>query len=518
MKYLIPLIIIAVFLSLFKLGTATLFDVDEAVFSEATKEMVESGDWITPTYNGKNRYDKPILYYWFMALSYEIFGINEFGARFPSAISSLLLALIIFLFVRRFRDEKTAFYAALSCVLSIYFVVYSHAAVTDMTLTLFITLSLFSFYHASIRNTVPDKKTNIYICAFYAFSALAFLTKGLIGIIFPFGIAMIYIDITEGWRGIKRIVSIKGILLFLIIAAPWYIGQTAINSQEFINAFFVKHHFKRYFSVISSHTGPLYYYLPVLLLGLFPWVLFLPSGIRNTLKGKDNLNVFSLVWLFAIFVFFSLSTTKLPNYLLPAIPAASILIASGMFEHEKRWFRYSNLFMTVVSLLTGAAFIISGKYLTQAGAHNVDWTILPALVMLGIMITGLYAFFTKKTPYAVLSVLMVAFLTILLSKALPLANQFLQGTLHKYSLYAKYRLQKDEQLFECGTNNPSIVFYSDRKIIPVRGKDDVLSITKEYKDKKALAITKTDDIDMLRNSCFSLLEKDANFAIFEKNR
>src|SRR5208337_4521510 len=141
-KYVLPLLIIALLLSFFRLGFITLFDVDEAVFSTATKEMVQTGNLITPTYNGEKRYDKPILFYWLMAASYKAFGINNFGARFPSALAASLLAVALFLFVKRTHGEKKAIYAAFSFVLSIYFLIYSHAAVTDMTLTLFISISL----------------------------------------------------------------------------------------------------------------------------------------------------------------------------------------------------------------------------------------------------------------------------------------------------------------------------------------------------------------------------------------
>src|SRR5208283_5224355 len=129
-KYVLPLLIIALLLSFFRLGFITLFDVDEAVFSTATKEMVQSGNLITPTYNGEKRCDKPILFYWLMAASYEVFGVNNFAARFPSALAAVCLTLALFLFVRQSHGEKMAFYAAFSFVLSIYFLIYSHAAVT----------------------------------------------------------------------------------------------------------------------------------------------------------------------------------------------------------------------------------------------------------------------------------------------------------------------------------------------------------------------------------------------------
>src|SRR5512135_506942 len=186
---LFPIIIAAaLFLSLFRLGAPKLFDVDEAVFSEATREMVISQDWITPTYNGENRYDKPILFYWLMAASYKTFGINEFSARFPSALSAFFLCLALFLFVRHFRGPHEASLAAIAFALSLYFVAYSHAAVTDMALTLFIALSLMSFY-LSVAGERTSKTSLWYTYGFYLFSALAFLTKGLIGILFPFGIA-----------------------------------------------------------------------------------------------------------------------------------------------------------------------------------------------------------------------------------------------------------------------------------------------------------------------------------------
>lgn len=266
-RFLLPLVAIAFFMSFFRLGSATLFDVDEAVFSAATKEMVESGDWITPTYNGENRYDKPILFYWLMAFSYKVFGINEFGARFPSALSGFLLCLVVFFFVRNFHDNERAFYAALPLALSLYFLVYSHAAVTDMALTLFITLALCSFF----LSLEPREGAGRYIYGLYVFSALAFLTKGLIGILFPFGIAVAYLLSTEGMKGMRRVFSGTGILLFLLLSAPWYIVQYAINGDEFIQQFFIKHHFKRYTGVISGHKGPLYYYIPVVIVGLLPW-------------------------------------------------------------------------------------------------------------------------------------------------------------------------------------------------------------------------------------------------------
>jgi len=509
-----PILILTIFLSFLRLGSVTLFDVDEAVFSEATKEMVESGNWITPTYNGENRYDKPILLYWLMAGSYHIFGINEFGARFPSAVASCLLICSLFFFTKHFQDEKTALYAAISSVLSLSFFVYSHAAVTDMTLTLFISLSLFSFYFSVADNEKHQGKDTIYSYGFYLFSALAFLTKGLIGILFPFCIALIYMIATEKLNGIKKVFRFKGLILFLLISAPWYLAQFSINGREFFDQFIMKHHFKRYVGVISGHKGPFYYYIPVLLIGLFPWIAYLPAGIRNTLKEKERFYLFALLWVTFLFVFFSLSTTKLPNYILPAIPAASLLIASGMKVHGQRWRQFSHFFMAAMGLLISAAFLISRQYLMKFGTDDFAWLYLLVAIPAGIVLLSIYSALTKQGLNIALAVLMVLFLSVLSIKALPIISQYLQGTLHKYSLYAKEKLSPDENIFVYGINNPSIVFYSGHKVIPLKGKNDLITLSDN--GHHAFVITKTKHVSIIENLGFHVLERDERYAILER--
>jgi len=509
-RFLFIAIIISISVSFFRLGSVKLFDVDEAVFAEATKEMIANNNWITPTYNGVNRYDKPILIYWLMAASYKFFGINEFGARFPSAITSCILALSIFLFSKYFQDEKYALCAAISFVLSLYYLVYSHSSVTDMTLTLFISLSLFSFYVSREHEGKP-----LYIYGFYLFSALAFLTKGLIGIAFPFGIAITYMFLTDRWRGIKKVFNLKGMILFFVVSAPWYISQYAVNGQEFIDQFFIKHHFKRYLGVISGHKGPFYYYIPALIAGLFPWSMFLPAGLRNAIKTKDRFFLFALVWFVFIFAFFSFSTTKLPNYLLPAVPAACLLIASGMTKYSKRWWQFSNTASAVISFSIGIALLISRSYLFTYGISDLNWIFVPASITIAMGILFLYSSYAGKSFYFVMSALMIAFLLMLSIKAVPIAGDYLQGSLYRYSLYAKTKLHEDQKIIAYGINNPSIVFYSDRKIINAGNKDDVKA-TLMKNGEYSIAITKTRKIEDLKDLGFKVIESDEKYALLEK--
>jgi len=508
-RYLLPIIAVALFLSLFRLGAPHLFDVDEAVFSEATREMVLDHNWITPTYNGENRYDKPILFYWLMAASYSCFGINEFGARFPSAVSSVLLVSAIFLFTNRFKGRGPAALAALSAALSVYFLVYSRAAVTDMALALFISLSLFSFYLSTVRT---DRRVFIY--AFYLFSALAFLTKGLIGILFPFGIAIAYSALTSGFKGVRRVFHLGGILLFSAVSAPWYLTQVFINGREFIDQFFIKHHFRRYTGVISGHKGPFYYYIPVMIIGLFHWISFLPAGIRNTFKEKDRLDLFAFVWFAFVFLFFSLSTTKLPNYILPALPALCLLIGSGLSVRDERWRRYSLLAMGVLSALLGGALLVATYYLPKLAVPDSGWLYIAAAAAMVIAVFCVYASAAKKSFFVPVAVLTAVFLVVLVSGALPLASTYLQGTLHKYSVFARDRLGPSGRLVTYGINNPSVAFYSRHRMTALRTPAEIGTMAE--KGGTLIVITKAEDAASFAGQGLTLIDKDNRYAILEK--
>jgi 4-amino-4-deoxy-L-arabinose transferase-like glycosyltransferase len=498
----------ALFVVLFRLDAVTLFDVDEAVFSTATKEMVESGDWITPTYNGEVRYDKPIFFYWLMAASYKAFGINEFGARFPSAVAAFLLALSLFYFARRVCTDKVAFYATMAISLSAYFLVYSRSAVTDMVLTLFITLSLFCFYIAVSEN-------RRYIYGFYFFSALAFLTKGLIGIVFPFGIAVIYMLISEGFRGLLKIFDWKAALLFIIVAVPWYAAEFAINGDEFFQQFFMKHHFKRYTDVISGHKGPFYYYLITLAIGMAPWVVFMPAGIIRAIKERSGILLFSALWFGVVFVFFSFSTTKLPNYILSALPPAAILIAEGMSDFNARPQKVAWLVIAIGALLAAIGMQFLPPLLIKTGISDTGWTIWTSAILMAMSVIAFYSVRLSKPLYAPLACVMFTLLIFLLVSALPPANQYLQSALHKFSVYAKENARSDERIICYNINNPSIVFYSDHKVANIRGKESLAEHVKGKKDR--LAIAKVKDEDTLKEAGFRLLQKEGGYALFERN-
>ncbi|MDA8082218.1 MAG: glycosyltransferase family 39 protein [Nitrospiraceae bacterium] len=522
--YLPVLLVIVLTVSFFRLGAWTLFDVDEAVFAEATKEMVTSGDWLTPTYNGVNRYDKPIFFYWLMAASYKTFGINEFGARFPSALAGVLLCIGLFTFMKRETDAGQASYAVGAFLLSLYFVMYSHAAVTDMTLTLFITFSLLSFYRSLQYASASDRRARLWRYGFYSFSSLAFLTKGLIGIIFPFGIAGLYLLVTEGVGGLGKIVSPGGTALFLLISGPWYAAETAANGREFIDQFFIKHHFRRFTGVISGHEGPWYYYLPVLLLGLLPWIVYLPGGLaeawrdlkhsRQQTRPRHSIGLFALLWFSCILLFFSLSTTKLPNYILPAIPAAVILISFGMTRQSERQIVFSKYFMAAASLLMGVGALAGGRYLARFGLTDTGWIWYLAGILFAGAALNTAGALKKKSFHEAGAVLMLSALLLLSFRALPAANNYLQGTLHRFSIYAGANLGEKDDLIVYRVNKPSIVFYSGHR---VKSAGDPAELDRLLQgDTKTVIITKSSEVDELQRKGLALVDKDPFYALLER--
>lgn len=512
-KYRIFLFAIVLFISIFRLSSVTLFDVDEAVFAQATKEMIQTGNWLTPTYNGEPRYDKPILFYWLMALSYKIFGINEFGARFPSSFCGFILCIALYFFLIVVKDEKQAVYAVISFVFSLFYFIYTHAAVTDMVLTLFIGLSLMCFY-------LSVKKNEKFIYGFYIFSAFAFLTKGLIGIVFPFAIALVYIFLKEGFKGLRLVFNLKAIALFLLISMPWYIARLLINGREFFEQFFIKHHFMRYTAVISGHRGPIYYFIPVLIIGMFPWIAFFIKGLKN-LKN-DSLALFCMVWFCFIFLFFSFSTTKLPNYILPAVPAVSILISYGMAQLDRKFSTIPYISLAVISVLIAISLvIIKSKISSLLPYFNAGLVNSVALTISLFAVVSIYALFKKTKSFYFFAGLSFILILIISIKVLPAINEYMQGTLYKYSICAKQNLKKNDILITYKINNPSIVFYSDRKILKIDSEEQLIHEIEKIKKSniseqklKTAVISKVKDVEFLKNIGLNLLKEDRDYAIF----
>src|SRR5579863_46005 len=327
------------FLFYYGLGYFGLVGADEPRYAQVAREMLARHDWITPTLGRQPWLEKPVLYYWQAMICYGIFGVSDWAARIPSALDASLLVFAIYFFLRRFRREFALDGALItaSCAAVIGF---ARAASTDMPLAAMFGIAMLAWY------AWHESAERVYLASFYFFLALGTLAKGPVA---PFlaGVIILLFSLAKGdARLIRRTLWIPGMLLFCAVALPWYVA-VQIKNPEFFRVFILEHNLARFGTNLYRHKEPFWYYGPVVLLGLVPWTilmiaafaetlrvwikekrLMLESDVQNPdLQNEDTWNVFLFIWLTVPVVFFSLSQSKLPGYILPAIPAGTLLVA-----------------------------------------------------------------------------------------------------------------------------------------------------------------------------------------------
>lgn len=328
---------LALFLSFFwQLGSVALYDLDEGAFSEATREMLASGNYITPYRDGEPRYDKPVLIYWLQAVSVQALGLDELALRLPSAIAASLWLLALWGFVRERLDARTATVAALIMALTLEVSMIAKAATADAVLNLFLTLAFFDVYRWYLERR---RGTLVRV---YLWLGLGFLTKGPVAVFFPllasFLFFLSYRSLWDWWRAV---LFPPGWLAFLAVALPWYLAIYIDSGAGFFESFFLRHNLGRFGSTIHGHKGFFGYYLVVIPLILLPftgWFLRLLPAWRGF--WADPLDRFLLLWFLAVFVFFSFSGTKLPHYALYGAVPLFILMARHRDLLASRWLAY----------------------------------------------------------------------------------------------------------------------------------------------------------------------------------
>ncbi|QIK37755.1 glycosyltransferase family 39 protein [Caldichromatium japonicum] len=367
-------LILIVALSFFwQLGAVPLYDLDEGAFAEATREMLESGNYITPHRDGEPRYDKPILIYWLQAVSVSLLGLNEFALRLPSALAATLWVLAVWIFVRQRLDAQTATLAGLTLALSIEVSLIGKSAVADALLNLFLALTLFEVYRFWSK---PDWKTHrLTVLRAYLWMGLGFLTKGPIAVFFPFLISFAFFVISirltkdslfaiQEWG--RAVFDPLGWLIFILIAGPWYLAIYLDDGDGFFKSFFLEHNIGRFISVIHGHRGFPGYYLIALLIILLPftgWMLSLFKCHRSA--WQDPLDRFLWLWFLVVIVFFSFSGTQLPHYLLYGATPLFILMARHRAALTNRWLAFLPPF-TLFGILLILPFILDvGMVLAQ---------------------------------------------------------------------------------------------------------------------------------------------------------
>jgi len=343
------------FLFFFGLNYFGLIGADEPRYAQVAREMLARHDWITPTLDGKPWLEKPVLYYWQAMLVYRVFGVSDWAARLPSALDATLMIVTLYWFLLRFRRgaHLDGALAAASCAAVIG---YARAASPDMPLTAALTLSLLAWY------AWHETGAKVYLAVSYLFVALGTLAKGPVAPLLVVAIVVIFASAQRQYELIRRSLWLPGLLIFCLTALPWYV-LVQLRNPEFFRVFILQHNLARFGTNLYHHPQPVWFYLPVILLALVPWTVFVMvaaydtarawwSGRSSSPQSQDDLSVFLLIWLLLPVLFFSLSQSKLPGYIVPSVPAGALLFAGYLHRRmsgQQSVSRLSLLFHSVVA-------------------------------------------------------------------------------------------------------------------------------------------------------------------------
>lgn len=444
------------------LGSLPLLDPDEPVYAETAREMLQYHDFISPRIYGDFWYDKPPMYYWLVAGAFQIFGVGEFAARFPSALLATAGALLVYLSGRKLFGERAGILSGLILTTSLEYFYLGKAAVTDITLTFFLTAALLAFWHRKYY-------------FFYGCAALAVVTKGPIGIIFCSVIPGLYILLTGNWALIKRMKVLSGTLLFAVIALPWYILMYHYHGMGFIETFLGFHNITRFLQPEHSSGTLWYYYVPVIIFGFFPWIAFMVQAVYAAGKDKSDNQwqlSFLVIWAATVFVFFTFSQTKLISYILPMYPPLALLVG---WYIDKAWsenafsiLKWATVIFTVVACILEAGLIYAGKTMTP----NLYFPgIITAVVFAVANILQWWLSYKRnfRLVFAINIILMLFFSTYLVTNLLPTITPAfsMKVLVEDFNQYYDGK----SQVYVTKSYRPGFMFYSG---IPGKEKSDAL--------------------------------------------
>jgi len=501
------------------LAWAPLTEIDEARFTEASRQMLESNSprgYLIPQFNGEPRYQKPILYYWIQAGSMRLFGAREWAARLPSAIAGLLLVLLVHAFLLRWlapRDNLdgerakagrgAAFLGAAALAVMPLTAIWARAAVTDPLLTLFITAALLALLQADLEAALPIpspiRRRRWYLAA-AACIALAFLTKGPVGVVLPSLIWVAY-HLSRGTlrMAARNVPWAGGIALFLLIAAPWYVATYALDGPGFLRHFFMAENVGRFTAVMEDHGSSnrllrLFYYLPVSLLLLFPVSAFLAHDLIAPAEEKDmpletgvfsRLRRFAWVWMAGIIAVFSISATQLPSYIQAVVGAAAILFALHLLgqrtvespSRRQRWAGAVRLFLLAfVGLIWigGPVIVLWNGRAAGSPLGSLPFPPLASSIVLFLLLVsgGLFLHYlfignARRDPSRLTGGVLAAWaglLAVLLLGLAPLVIRSQYGLSAAVGRYLSSLPGRGPVLFYSRKASESVVFYAHRKV------------------------------------------------------
>jgi hypothetical protein len=480
MRSVIVLILLGVTLWGAGLGSRSLMRPDEGRYAEIAREMAISHDWISPRLNNILYFEKPPLQYWATATAINTFGVNNFSARFWTALCGLLGIIITAFTAFRLWGKLAALASTAVLSSSLYYVALGHINTLDMGVSFFITVAMNCFLLALHENQ------RRYMWFAWLAAALAFLSKGLIGLVLPGAALVMTTVVTWRFKVWKKIQLIPGLFLFSLIALPWLIA-IQLAHPTFLHFFFIHEHLDRFTTTIHRRVEPFWYFIPILLIGFLPWTLLLFASIKQALnapfKSHFSAERFLALFIIVVMLFFSISDSKLPSYILPIFPALALITGRYLSQHNRLPFSVS-----MTGLLWGAFLVFAGLVLhfpqwgNLLGIHpDLDPDMVIPYQNLGLdlcyagLAWGFFFVLHRLTPQYTAQLVMIGFSGLISTQIMLLGSQALSPIASMDSIASKLKTQfrQASHIYSVGTYDQTLDYYVQRTVTLVDFKDEL---------------------------------------------
>ena len=523
------------------LGYRHLVKPDEGRYAEIPREMVASGDWLTPRLNGFKYFEKPPLQYWATAVSFSVLGQNEWAARLWTALTGFLGVLLVFSAGNRLFGPPAGLLGAAVTASAAIYVAIGHILTLDMAVSFFMSATVFAFALAQ-RDVASEGERRRWMRVAWATTALAVLSKGLIGIALPAGAVALYVLVERDWKLLKRLHAFSGALLFLAIAAPWFAAVSAAN-PEFLRFFFIHEHFERFLTREHDRYEPVWYFIPVVLIGVLPWIVALFPALgrawRRSPEARFHAARFLFIWCAVVFAFFSASSSKLGSYVLPIFPALGLLIGSALASAGPRLL----LAQAGVAAGLGVALAVAASQATRFAASDLPpelfaryapWVAAAAAAL--VLAAGASAFLALRArPQS--AVIALAFGSLVSVQIATSGHEELSPAYSAYHIVQKIRnqLRPDVPFYVVNTFDHTLLFYLNRTVTMVVNKDelaqpiaweprnylpDTAAFARAWQaDREAFAMFNADDLDAFLKAHpvpMQIVARDARRVIVKK--
>jgi 4-amino-4-deoxy-L-arabinose transferase-like glycosyltransferase len=467
------------------LGNRALWEPDEARYAEIAREMLATGDYVTPRLNGVKYFEKPVLFYWLQAGAIKAFGQSEWVLRLWPAFFALLGCLLVYATARRFYDQQTGLIAAAVLASNPLYYLQGRVVNLDMAVSVMLSAALLSFI-AGVREA-PGRARRLFFWAFYVCMGLAMLTKGLMGVVLPGLVIGVWIMLLGEWRQLKHFYLPSGIALFALVVLPWHVLVAQAN-PEFNNFYFIHEHFQRYLTTVHQRYEPAWFFIPVLVAGFFPWTGFLFQSIKHSwphpwgVRHSQRENLFFILWAVLIFAFFSYSDSKLVPYILPTIPPLAILTGkylSHMWSNQAPAGRTKGYwFVLSVGVLLGGAFIFAKYWLYDHPAvarYNSQMGHEIALFALLLVLMGMVPFMLAhyRRWRLALTALLLGSAASLVTMMLTLPKLDDVRSVKALTQVLKPLLRDGEEVMSYNVYNQGLPFYLSRRVTIVNWRGEL---------------------------------------------